>query len=250
MAKVKETLVNCFDKVVACIDMALDGEVDSKCGHKMAVVFNDVDDEVELYDKLKAGSVGDTDEEMSKMIVDAADAVDCVDGLPNRREIEEIRYILMQFDQQGHYMLNYRFRPMNLYRFHVTAFLRGDRASYLDGRWSPGQHQLMCRTCARWSDEQPIQDGAKLYFVDFTIQLRASADGLVCIPYYARPSYYLTETKDFVENRDELTEKISKMYLDKYDDKDFICWEFHCSHCYVNLFTKNVINVTGYVPNV
>lgn len=246
MEKVTETLVNCIDKVVACIDLALDGGANSNCGHEMAYVFDDVEDEVELYTKLKAGSVDNTDEEM---VANGDDAVDCVAALPNRREIEEIRAILMQFDQKGNYIINHRFRPLNLYRFHVTAFLRGDRASYLAGRWSPGKHQLLCRTCARWCDEEPIQDGEKLYFVDYTIQMRSSADGLVVIPYYARPSYYLTETKDFVENRDELAEEISNMFLDKYDDKDFICWEFHCYHCYVNLFTKNVINVTGYVTN-
>lgn len=246
MEKVTQPVCQCIDKVLACIDMTVDGVPDSKCGHEMAVVYDDVGDDDELWCKVKydAAVAEDGAMEMPRLgvVVD-----DDVAGILSRMEIVEIRRMLMQFDQQGNYLMNHRFRPGDWYRFHVTAFLCGDRASYLDGRWTSSCQKLMCRLCARGHDEELIQDGDRLYFVDYTIQLRANAEGLVVIPYYGRPSHYLTESKHFVVNRDELVEKISKMYLDQAGDENFICWEFHCSLCYVNLFTKNVINVSGYV---
>jgi hypothetical protein len=217
----------------------------------MVVLYNDVGGgEDELWSKVQydAATVGAGDMEMVPLGVSAAYAVDELAAYPSRMEIREIRQMTMQFDQQGHYLMNHRFRPGDWYRFHVTAFMRGDRTSYLDGRWTSRCHMLMCRNCARLSDEEEsTRDGDKLDFIDYTIQLRAGAEGVVSIPYYGRPSHYLAEPSHFEVNRDELVAKISKMYLETIGDKDFICWEFHCSRCYVNLFTKNVINVTGYV---
>ena len=249
MEKVTKTVCQCVDKVLACIDMTVNGVPDSKCGHEMAVVFDDVGDEDVLWCKVQHGaaSVGAGDMEMVPLGVADKDAVDELAAYPSRMEIGEIRQMTMQFDQQGHFIMNHRFRPGDWYRFHVTAFMRGDRKSYLDGRWTSSLHTLLCRRCARGRDEEPIQDGDRLYFIDYTIQLRAGAEGVIVIPYYGRPSHYLAMSSHFEVNREELVEKISKMYLDTLGDKDFICWEFHCSRCYVNLFTKNVINVTGYV---
>jgi hypothetical protein len=249
MEKVTQKVCDCFDKVLAKLDMTVNGVTDSKCGHEMAVVFDDVGDEDVLWSRVKDGAapVGAGDIEMTTLGVASAPRKDELADYPGRMEIRDIRQMTMQFDQQGHYLMNHRFSPGDWYRFHVTAFMRGDRKSYLGGGWTSSLHKLMCRNCARLLDEEPIQDGDRLDFVDYTIQLRAGADGLISIPYYGRPSHYLAEASHFVVYREELVEKISKMYLETLGDKDFICWEFHCSRCYVNLFTKNVINVTGYV---
>jgi len=249
MEKVTQTVCQCIDKVLARIDLTFAGEPRSECGHEMAVLFDDVGDDEELWSRVKyaSDSFGKGDMEMTTLGVASADAVDELAAYPSRMEIREIRQMTMQFDQQGHYLMNHRFRPGDWYRFHVTAFMRGDRKSYLDGGWTSSLHWLTCRNCARLLDEEPIQDGDRLDFIDYTIQLRAGAEGVISIPHYGRPSHYLAEPSRFVVYRDEMVEKISKMHLETFGDKDFICWEFHCSRCYVNLFTKNVINVTGYV---
>jgi hypothetical protein len=249
MAEVTDTLNLDSARILACIDLSVLGEPSEQNSPEMALVYDDVEDEEELWTRLKTDESSEANSVADLANCDGYEGEAVVDpaAYPLHLEIDEIRDVIMQYESQGHYMVNHRFRPGDWYRFHVTAFMCGDRDSYLTGRWNVRRHKLLCRLCARWRDENPLVGGACLTYVDFTIQLKAGAEGLVSIPYYGRPSHFLAEARHFVENRDELVERISKMYLEKYADKEFICWEFHCSLCYVNLFTKNVINVSEYI---
>ena len=248
MEKVVNTLDNGCSKILACINMALTDKCGVERGHEMAVVWKDFEDEDELYCRLKSEheSVVPSVEDAVKVVVDETDD-EMLATCPNRREIEDIRDLVMQWGQEEDFRMNHGFRPGNLYRFHVTAFLRGDEESYLAGEWTARCQQLMCRTCARWSDDADEAVGVPLAFIDYTIQLKADARGVVVIPHYARPAHFLTETADFVAMKDELTRTICRLPLARFLGMDDVCWEFHCSRCYVNLFTKNVINITAYV---
>lgn len=244
MEKVVNTLDIGCSKVLAYINMALN-ETDGVECHEMAVLWNDVDDEVELYSRLKSEyesmepCVGDE----ATMVIEETDD-EAVASCPRRREIEAIRDVVMQAGQEEDFRVNHGFRPGDWYRFHVTAFLRGDKKSYLDGEWTARCLQLLCRTCA-------ISDGGgtgdALAFIDYTVQLKADARGVVRIPHYARPAHYLTESAGLVAKKEEITGKICNMHLGRFLGLDDVCWEFHCSRCFVNLFTKNVINITAYV---
>ena len=157
-------------------------------------------------------------------------------------EVAAIRHIVMNTDWWDDYVIDHRFRPNNTYTFSLKCYLKGDRQSYWTvGLWHPDRLKLLCQWCN--DEDLLVRDLESLFCFHQDVILTADGEGVMTIPYTDRPSWYLTSHQSFNHVRERLMLRIAEMRLPRFMN---ICnlWEFHCSQCYVNLFTERVVNTT------
>ena len=155
-----------------------------------------------------------------------------------------IRNIIMNTLWWDDFVIDHRFRPHNTYVFSLRCHLRGDLETYCTvGRWNPVGLKLLCHDCA--TEDILVQHLDPLLFFAENITLTSDGEGIITIPYNKRPGWYLTSASAFSGVRENLMVIISEMRLPMYLNFRNL-WEFHCSQCYVNLFTERVVNRSRY----
>ena len=159
-------------------------------------------------------------------------------------EVAAIRNIIMNTLWWDDYVIDHRFRPHNTYVFSLRCHLRGDLETYCTvGMWNPARLKLLCHDCA--TEDLLVQHLEPLLFFAENVTLTSDGEGIITIPYNQRPGWYLTTATAFANVRESLMFIISEMRLPMFMNFANL-WEFHCSQCYVNLFTERVVNRSRY----
>lgn len=159
-------------------------------------------------------------------------------------EIAAIKNIIMTTVWWDDYVIDHRFRPHNIYVFNLRYYLKGDLNNYCTpGSWSPSLLKVLCQDCE--TEDVLIRNLTPLLFFSKTLTLTADQNGKITIPYDQRPGWFLTSNRGFANVRESLMIRVSEMRLPMFMNFTNL-WEFHCSQCYVNLFTERVVNRTRY----
>lgn len=164
-------------------------------------------------------------------------------------EDEDIRISLVKMVryQSGDYRMECRFEPNRTFHFHVRALLHGHYNRYIAGRWHTSLHKLYCMSCVAAVNRSRRRTGEPLKFIGEAFNLTTDARGFITIPYWFRPSFFLSDIPGLETERETVADLIAALVLPALGRAYQLRWEFHCSSCYCNIFTENVSDVTYHV---
>lgn len=155
-----------------------------------------------------------------------------------------ISQILMVRYQRGDYRMESIFEPNRTFHFHIRALLHGHYNRYIAGRWHTSLHKLYCMSCVDSVNRRRLRAGEPLKFIGEAFNLTSDARGFITIPYWFRPSFFLSDIPGMEYERETLADLIGGLVLPSLGRAYQVRWEFHCSSCYKNIFTENVSDVT------